>query len=67
MDPDPGGPKTCGSGGSGSTTLLKDVPYNVMVHVNCSIYVYWSFINKLIKVGMEVYKNWVYFQLICFS
>jgi hypothetical protein len=22
MDPDPGGPKTCGSGGSGSATLL---------------------------------------------
>jgi hypothetical protein len=23
MDPDPGGPKTCGSGGSGSATLLQ--------------------------------------------
>jgi hypothetical protein len=24
-DPDPGGPKTCGSGGSGSATLLKTI------------------------------------------
>jgi len=23
MDPDPGGPKTCGSGGSGSGILIK--------------------------------------------
>jgi hypothetical protein len=25
MDPDPGGPKTCGSGGSGSGTILQTI------------------------------------------
>ncbi len=25
-DPDPGSPKTCGSGGSGSATLIKTIP-----------------------------------------
>jgi hypothetical protein len=26
VDPDPGGPKTCGSGGSGSATLRETIP-----------------------------------------
>jgi hypothetical protein len=34
-DPDPGGPKTCGSGGSGSGTLIKSILF--------------SFGNKIVK------------------
>jgi len=31
MDPDPGGPKTCGSGGSGSGTLIVTIFYSVTI------------------------------------
>ncbi len=30
MDPDPGGPKTCGSGGSGSATLVSSLKFVVL-------------------------------------
>jgi hypothetical protein len=30
VDPDPGGPKTCGSGGSGSATLVSSLKFVVL-------------------------------------